>query len=640
MTLYRKIGIAVLALLILVFVVTLVINAIESSRYLSEQLSIENKNDATETAQSLTLAELDRDLLEIRLDAKYGQGTYRRIALVDANNSTLFSRESEATETSYPVWLRDLLPINAEPGVAEVSSGWSPLGYVVIERYDDVAYDELWEIAKNMLIALLLAVVVAGILGNIMLRRILEPLKAVVAQAQAIGERRFITTEEPSTTEFAEVTRAMNELARRVREMLEKESQRLSRQRETADMESGTGLLLRGPFMARLGAKLESEDADASGALALVRLGNLARLNQHFGRQTMDTVLKEIGSTIKRLNISQPEWIAGRLNGSDFCLIAPRETEPKHTAETLQRVIREVLTNHAMTDHTQLPGSCVAYRAGETTGSLMSALDGALVMSDEQGESEIALATLADGSTAPIREQSNHWRAQLMSAIDEKQLLIATFPVLTHEGSLIHHEGMLRVRVNGQLHSAGEFMPWVHRLDLSREIDQAATALAIENITKTGENSCANLTASAVGDARFADWLEQFLQKHRDSSKQLSIEVGEAAAFAHPEQFRELVQRAHALGVTVGIEHMGYRISDIGKLGDMGMDYIKIDSLFSRDLANNPGNAALVRTYVGIAQSLGVPCIAEGINNNTELQAVFDMGASGACGRGVEYRGR
>ena len=99
----------------------------------------------------------------------------------------------------------------------------------------------------------------------------------------------------------------------------------------------------------------------------------------------MDTVLKEIGSTIKRLNISQPDWIAGRLNGSDFCLIAPRETEPKLTAETLQRVIREVLTNHGMTDQSSLPGSCVAYTSGETIGTLMSAIDGALVMSDERG---------------------------------------------------------------------------------------------------------------------------------------------------------------------------------------------------------------------------------------------------------------
>jgi len=35
-----------------------------------------------------------------------------------------------------------------------------------------------------------------------------------------------------------------------------------------------------------------------------------------------------------------------------------------------------------------------------------------------------------------------------------------------------------------------------------------------------------------------------------------------------------------------------------------------------------------------------VPCIAEGINNSAELQAVYELGASGACGRGVEYRGR
>jgi len=640
MSLYRKLGTAVLILMVVVFVITVSINGANSVRYLSEQLSTENHNDAESTAQDLSDDGIDLQAMEFALERKLVRSSIRRAALLDNDRNIVWEQENPAAEQNFPELLKTLFPISAEPGIAPISNGWSPLGYVVIERYEDGAYDELWAIATRLFWALLLAVLVAGVLGNFLLRRILAPLKAVVAQAQAIGERRFITTEEPSTTEFAEVTRAMNELARRVREMLEKESQRLSRQREAADMESGTGLLLRGPFMARLGAKLESEDADASGSLALVRLGNLARLNQHFGRETMDTVLKEIGSTIKRLNISQPDWIAGRLNGSDFCLIAPRETEPKLTAETLQRVIREVLSNHGMTDQSALPGSCVAYTSGETTGTLMSAIDGALVMSDEQGDSQIVVATLADGSATPIREQASLWRSQLMVAIEDKQLLIATFPVLTPEGKLIHHEGMLRVRVNGQLRSAGEFMPWVHRLDLSREIDQAATALAIENIIQTGENSCANLTASAVSDSRFAAWLEQFLQKHQTAAGQLSIEVGEAAAFAHPAQFQDLVKRAHGLNVTVGIEHMGYRISDIGKLGDMGMDYIKIDSLFSRDLANNPGNAALLRTYVGIAQSLGVPCIAEGINNSAELQAVYELGASGACGRGVEYRGR
>ena len=209
--------------------------------------------------------------------------------------------------------------------------------------------------------------------------------------------------------------------------------------------------------------------------------------------------------------------------------------------------------------------------------------------------------------------------------------------MVSPEGTLIHHEGMLRIRVEGQIRSAGEFMPWVHRLDLSTEIDQAATQLALSHISDTGDNTCANLTSSSLADEQYRVWLAQFLKNKGNHANKLSLEVGEAAAFAQAENFKLLVEVAHSAGVKVGIEHMGYRISDIGKLGDLGMDYIKVDSLFSRDLASNPGNAALMRTYINIAQSLGLPCIAEGVSNAAELEAVLDLGASGVCGRGVEY---
>ena len=389
MTLYKKLAGSVLLLLVGIFIGTLLINGAASVRYLSEQLSFENRDDAIATARDFTERGLDLQSMQMQLGIKLDHSAViRRVALLDSDSKVIWEQTNESGRKNFPELLKKIFPISAEPGISEVLSGWSQR-YVVIERYEDGAYDELWAIAQNMLLALMVAVLVAGVLGNVMLRRILAPLKAVVAQAQAIGERRFITTEEPSTTEFAEVTRAMNELARRVREMLEKESQRLSRQQEAADMESGTGLLLRGPY-GTTGRQAGVRGCRCQRLPGIVRLGNLARLNQHFGRETMDTVLKEIGSTIKRLNISQPDWIAGRLNGSDFCLIAPQETEPKLTAETLQRVIREVLTNHGMTDQSSLPGSCVAYTSGETTGTLMSAIDGALVMSDEQGDSRLS----------------------------------------------------------------------------------------------------------------------------------------------------------------------------------------------------------------------------------------------------------
>lgn len=639
MSLYWKLISVIAPLVILIFLpVTLYIMGTNSSRYLAEQLSAENTNDANRTAKHLTQLDLPPAELETYLKSIGDQGLYRSVKLLSPvpDVAPLFLYESPVNDISYPSFLKALFPIESQPGRAQIAPNFRQVGTLEIQRHDDLAYSELWKTARNLFSALAIATTIAGLLGHFMMRSVLAPLKSVVAQAQAIGERRFTALEEPSTTEFAAVTRAMNELARRVQGMLETESRRLIRQRETSDVEQGTGLLMREPFMDRLSAKLESEDADASGTLALLRLGDLARLNQRFGRQTMDKVLKDIGSAIKRLDISQPDWVAGRLNGSDFCVIAPKETDPKNTAETLQRIVREVLNVNDMADLAVLPASSISYAAGDTIGSIMTALDGALAMSDEQGQSEVAVASKEGGSAVPYREQGKQWRAQLMAAIAEQQLLTVTFPVRTPEGDVIHQESMLRIRVNGQLRSAGEFMPWVHRLDMSREIDRAATGLALENIDRVAEHTCANLTASAVGDDQFTTWLEQCLVKHKPAATRLSLEIGEAAAFAHPQQFQKLVQCAHAFGVMVGIEHMGYRISDIGKLGDLGMDYIKIDSLFTRNVNTNAGNAALVRTYISIAQSLGVPCIAEGINSEEELSAVFDLGVTGACGRGVQ----
>ena len=106
-------------------------------------------------------------------------------------------------------------------------------------------------------------------------------------------------------------------------------------------------------------------------------------------------------------------------------------------------------------------------------------------------------------------------------------------------------------------------------------------------------------------------------------------------AYAHNAGFRRLSQRVHTSGCKLGVEHMGYRISDIGKLGELGVDYMKVDGLFIREIDSNEGNKALLRTYANIAQSLGVPCIAEGVNNQAELIAVFECAATGATGKGV-----
>jgi len=636
MSLYKQLWTAIFFLLSIVFGVVFLINGVSTSEYLEQQLSQKNNDDANALALSLSQQELDPVLIELQLAARLDQGNYKFIAFTDVNGDTLFQRENATLMSPRHEWLATLFPINAEIGQAEVSNGWNQFGTLTLASDDGFAYAELWHAGERTLIALLVAVVLAGILGTFLLRLILQPLSQVVEQAEAIGQRRFVTLPEPFTTEFRAVTISMNALSTRVKDMLSRETQRLEQQREVSDLEPTTGILQRDPFMARLKAKLASEEADASGAIALVRITDLARMNQTFGRGAVDTTLKTIGSVLRRLTMTEPTWLTGRLNGSDFVLLAPEARDPRRVAGTLQRVINDALLENSMRANTTIPGACVEYSSGDTIRQIMTTLDAALMAADEQRNSTITLASRHSSSVIPAREQANYWRDALSNALKNNELMLECFPVLTSAGKLFHQEGMVRIKVNNEICPAGAFMPWVNRLDMGGELDRAVVNLALQQIQRTGRTTAVNLTANALTDPTFATWLEGVLLKQSPLAGRLNVEVSELSAFSHVEGFQRLSRRTKAAGAKIGVEHVGYRIDEVGKLSDLGIDYIKIDGLFTNGISGNAGTAALLRTYVSIAQTLSLPCIAEGIVKSDDVQTAYELGAAAASGPAVK----
>ena len=638
MSLYKQLWLAVAILMLTVFGITFAINASSSSAYLAEQLSVKNNDNAQALALSLSQQTLDRVALEIQLAAQLDLADYEWIELRAVDGEILFSRVNEPPQTSVPDWFRALFDIYAQPGSAKVSNGWNQIGTLSLKSFEDFAYDDLWAGAKRTLIALVIAIIVAGLIGTLLLRFILAPLAQVVGQAKSIGERRFITVDEPWTTEFADVTRSMNELSRRVKVMFNREAQRLERQREASEIDRVSGLMMRRPLLARLRVHLESNGPDASGCVGLLRLNDLLRLNQNYGRQTMDTVIRDIGSALKHLFVVEDDWSVGRLNGSDYCILAPRERDSNALGKRMQRAVTDVLERYEMQDKTTLPTSCIEYVSGDTLSEIMTALDGALLSADQQHGSPVTVASRRFASSSPVREQSLAWQKKLTEALTQQRLRLEVYPVLDMHSKLLHQEGVVRVNVNNETLRAGEFMPWVYRLNLSDEVDRAVILRSLREIKMSGVPLHIHLSLNSMTDPTFGIWLEERLLEHHAEAPLLSLEVSEAAAFAHLDGFHRLLQHAHSHGTTLGIEQMGYRISDIGKLSEMGADFLKIDALFVREIDRNPGNQALCRTYVSIAQSLGVPCIAEGVENNAELQTVIELGCSGLTGPGVRLQ--
>ncbi|MDA8962472.1 EAL domain-containing protein, partial [Congregibacter sp.] len=485
------------------------------------------------------------------------------------------------------------------------------------------------------LLALVIAIVAAGLLGSLLLRLILKPLDQVVAQATALGERRFTTLPEPATHEFARVTRAMNSLTLRVQDLLAHDAQRLVEQRRRDSFDALTGLQQREPFMDNLSLRLQSEEGDSEGALALVRINRLSELNQKYGRKTMDVLLEDIGNCLRPLGDANPALSIAHINASDFIVLAPQNDSPEELGSLLVRSIRDSLIRHDLQDAVYLPAACTSYQPGNSASQLMSELDEALMLSASTKGMPITVALEGSARRSNLHEKTREWAEAIGSALSEQRIQLSLSPVLSSQSSHIQSEAELQLHMNDEWIPANMLMPWAHRSGLDGRLDRAAVSLGLEQASRQQTPVCISLSFAALSDASFAPWLEEQLAARGEAASRLRASISESIAFNDPLGFNRLQRSVKKQHTQLGIQQVGHRVSDVGLLSELGADYLKIDRLFIQGIDESEGKRALLQIYVNIARALGVPCIADGVESQRERDVAIKCGASGVAGPAI-----
>tara|TARA_R110000772_G_scaffold129051_4_gene237100 strand:+ start:133782 stop:135722 length:1941 start_codon:yes stop_codon:yes gene_type:complete len=636
MSLFKQLWLAIILLLAIAFGSSLVVSSLAAQRYLQQQLYMKNVDNAAALALSLSQQEADGVLLELTLAAQFDTGHYELIALTDPDGQVLIRREDRRPASGAPAWLPGLLPLEVEPGIAQVQKGWQQVGTLTVRSHSRFAYQALWESTRLLALLFLCTMAVSGLLGSLLLRKIITPLNDVVNQAEAIGQRRFVTLPEPKTLEFKRLVSAMNTLSKRIRGALQQEASRLNQWQKETHTDGLTGLLNREPFLRNLDAALGSDDVNATGCMALVRIARLSHLNQTYGRKVIDGVLEDIGTALNTIVSRHSRWAAARLNGSDFAIMAPRATNPRELVLEMQAVMEEALNAHSMEADSALPSAATLYTHEDTLSALLTRLDSALIPAHQAGSSEINITFAGDIQMLPVREQMTRWRGILQSAFLEGRFSLAGFPVLDSNGRLMHMEAPVRLREEQQELPAATFLPWINRLEMSADLDQRVIEMALASAESEATTPLAvNLSVGALVEPAFLHWLDQTLSKAGSAAGRLWLEVPESMAFRHFDAFRLLTRHASHYGCKVGIEHAGHQLADIGQLHDVGLDYFKVDAAFIREIDSNAGNQTLLRTLCTVGHSIGVTVIAEGVRSAAEWAQLRELGFDGATGPAI-----
>lgn len=633
MSLIRQIWLLLLATLLLAFAASVTVNVRSARATLQTQLRLKNADNATALAQVLSQQKGQRELMELAAAAQFDTGFYRRIRFTSVDGKVLFEREAAAKPLQAPGWFVALLPIEPVPGQAQVSDGWRALGSIEVVSQSAYAHDELWRGSVQSALALAAVGAVAGLLAWLGVGRIRKPLDETVEQAASLQRGEYLTVAEPNVPELKRLTRAMNSMVGRLRVVFEGQAAQVESLRRQANCDGLSGLANRSHFMAQLSTALQREDGQASGALVLLRVLQLADVNRRLGHERTDRLIVAIAHTLQAYASDAsgaPTALVGRLNGSDFALALPEGGVALESAQALVGLLRAACIG--IDPAVAVAAGVVETRRGVPLAGLMGAADLALARAETAGPFTVESANVAGAAWAGLGERG--WRERLLSALHDGRVQLGRFPVVDKAQRLIHLECPLRVRLDtdGPFEVAAHWLPLAIRSQLTCEIDERALALALEAIARDGLPRCVNLSPASLTDSGFAARVRKQLQAVPRAAKQVWLEVHESAAADHFDLVRELARQVRPCGARFGLEHAGERLSRVERLFEAGLDYVKLDASVGHGVALDERRADFVKGLVTMLHSLSLQVIVEGVADAADARVLLALGADGLTG--------
>lgn len=405
-----------------------------------------------------------------------------------------------------------------------------------------------------------------------------------------------------------------------------------------------TGLVNRREFEQRLLTMIqEVNHQDCEHVLCYLDLDQFKIVNDTCGHRAGDVLLKQLAATLKPL-LRQSDTLA-RLGGDEFGVLlnhCPVE-RGLDIAEKLRQAVcdfrfsweKRVFAVGVSIGMVHLVTPC------GNLDELLSHADTACYAAKNMGRNRVHLYA-PDNAEVQNQTQQIQWVNRIQQALDQDHFRLYCQPVVPltdQEGSLPHYEILLRLEdEQGQLIPPGAFIPSAERFNLMPQIDcwVISNTLAWMGDRLRSSNQpmiCAiNLSGASMGHQVCLQTIQQQIEKHRIPAHYICFEITETTAMADLGRARDFICELKKLGCRFALDDFGSGLSSFGYLRELPVDYLKIDGVFIRDLAENRIDQAMVASINNIGHIMGLKTIAEFVENAATLDVLRQLDVDFAQG--------
>lgn len=361
-------------------------------------------------------------------------------------------------------------------------------------------------------------------------------------------------------------------------------------------------------------------------AVVVIDINDFKDVNDTIGHAAGDEVLKEVAERLAgKLRANDT---AARIGGDKFAVLLDGGIDTGGIESWANVLLRALTAPH----YVEGQEVTIDYSIGITlfpsddrhADNLLRNADTAMHLAKQYGASNFKYFTAEMNQAVRRRVEIS---SSLRRALRESEFTLHYQPrVALPGGAIAGLEALIRWNSAGigQV-PPGEFIPIAESNGMIVEIGEWVLRTACLQARRWLDAGmpvtvAVNLSARQLRDADVVDTVRQALRESGLPPRLLELELTESMLMHDaPGVLRTLTTLKEA-GVSLAIDDFGTGYSSLGYLKRFPLDYLKVDRSFVNDISHDTNDAAIVRTIIAMAHSLGIEVIAEGVETSAQLE--------------------
>lgn len=378
-------------------------------------------------------------------------------------------------------------------------------------------------------------------------------------------------------------------------------------------------------------------------AVLYVDLDGFKQVNDTLGHRVGDELLVEFASRL--ISSVRPQDVVGRLGGDEFAVLLTDVSDVDAMA-VADRIVLVSIAPFVIDGQPVHLSASVGVALGQDVRAepvltpldvLLRHADNAMLHAKQAGKARSERLDGPGEAALPARRAAI--RRRLRAALDDESFELHYQPKLDLVTEAITSVEALLRWTDAELGpvSPAEFIPVAEQsgqiIELGRWVLRTACAQARTWLDEQrGWAVAVNVSAVELADPHLADHLLAEIAAHGLPPHLLQIEVTESCAVSDLEHARRQLTALQDAGVHVHLDDFGTGYSSLAMLRHLPVTTLKVDQSIVARIDAHPADAQLLAGVIGAAHTLGMRVVAEGVERESQLDRLRELGCDSAQG--------